>query len=142
MPLVQKKIINIGLNLNPTEKEDSLYIKKLIKNKNKKLANIPFVNNNLKYPYWLNYKALLVILTLRRKLSKSHDYSRYKIFVNSKDYVNDIIHSGEFKNCVYFDNKVVNAEINKFYSGDLSKGNYLDWLLTFYFWIKTNHFLK
>ena len=138
MPLVQENLISLAMNIPQKDRKDSVFVKKLIKNSQQGLENIFLVNNNIKYPYWLNYKVTMVKLHIHRKLTKKSNYSRYDVYLNSRDNIYDIINSSDFRKNTFFNQKNIRNQVEQFFNGNYSLGVYLDWLLTFYYWSKAN----
>ena len=138
MPLAQKSIINLSLNIPLKSKIDSRLIKTIIKETTKELTKIHLVNNNLKYTYWLNYKIAMINLMIYRKLFQKKNYSRYSVFINSKEYITEIIKNGELKNNQYLNHKIIVEKVDEFFAGNYSLGNFVDWVLTFHYWSKAN----
>ena len=138
MPMAQKDTINAGLNISPKEKMYSRFIKDHVKYVNLRLSQINLVKDNLENPFYLSNKITLVRLYLYRKYLKKENYQRYAILQKNKEFILDILNSQEVINNSYLsshDNQIITEQ---FFNGDLSKGNYLDWLLTFVFWAKAN----
>ncbi len=138
MPMAQKDTINAGLNISPKEKMYSRFIKDHVKSVNLRLSQINLVKDNLENPFYLSNKITLVRLYLYRKYLKKENYQRYSILQKNKEFILDILNSREVINNSYLsshDNQIITEQ---FFNGDLSKGNYLDWLLTFVFWAKAN----
>jgi len=138
MPLAQKDIINIGLNIPLHLKIGGKFIKGIIKKTEKKLTGFNLVNNNLGYNFYLNYKLAMIRLLVHRKLFIQNNYVKYKVFLNSKEYIFDLLNSNVIKSNQYLDHSKINIIVNEFFKGDYSKGSYIDWLLTFSFWGRTN----
>ena len=138
MPLAQKEIINIGLNILLQLKSGSKFIKGIIKKTEKKLTRINLVNNNLEYTFFLNYKLAMIRLLVHRKLFRQHSYMKYKVFLNSREYIFDLLNSNTTKHNQYLDYSKISKIVDEFFKGDYSKGNYIDWFLTFSFWGRTN----
>ena len=138
MPLTQERLINLSMNIPQKDRKDSVFIKKLIKDSHKGLEKVFLVNNNIKYPYWLNYKVDMVKLIINRKLLKKDNYSRYDVYLNSRDKIFDILNSSDFRNNPLFNQKTIHNHVEQFFKGNYSLGNYLDWFLTFYYWSKAN----
>jgi Asparagine synthase len=136
MPLAQKDVIDFGMNIFLGVKKDSKLFKNLIRNNETKLAQINLVNNNLENPFYLNYKLAMIKLLLHRKFIKSNNYERYIIFMSSKEYIYDLLSSNSVKNNDYLEYKENMKMVSQFFNGDLSKGEYVDWLLTFVLWSK------
>lgn len=138
MPLVQKKLINLAMKIPQKDRKDSVFIKNLIKYSYEGLDEVYLVNNNIKYPYWLNYKVAMVQLYIHRELFKKNNYSRFNVYLNSKDKVFDIINSNDIRKSAFFNQKKIHTQVEQFYKGNYSRGAYLDWFLTFYYWSKAN----
>lgn len=139
MPLAQKDSVNIALNISPSQKLDSKFVKSLIKRNNPKLSGINLVKDNLENPYWLNNKLVMLRLYVYRKYFKKENMSRYSVFYNSKDFIMDTLQSD-----IIFNNKFLNNNNNlkiaeEFFKGKIIHGNFIDWLLTFVLWSKANH---
>lgn len=139
MPLAQKDSVNIALNISPSQKLHSKFVKSLIKRNNPKLSGINLVKDNLENPYWLNNKLVMLRLYVYRKYFKKENMSRYSVFYNSKDFIMDTLQSD-----IIFNNKFLNNNNNlkiaeEFFKGKIIHGNFIDWLLTFVLWSKANH---
>ncbi len=134
MPLAQKDVIDFGMNILLGVKKNSKLFKNLIRNNERKLAQINLVNNNLENPYFLNYKLAIIKLLFHRKFVKKNKYGRYSVFMNSKEYIYDILSSNSVKNNEYLAYDANMKMVSQFFNGDLSKGEYVDWLLTFVLW--------
>ncbi len=139
MPLVQKEIINSGLNIPFKDRVDSKFFKKLITETNSSLTKIGLVNNNLKNPYFLNYKLTMLRLLLTKKLYKKNNFERYNIIYNSKDFILDLFNTSSVKENKYLDNKRNMNIVNHFFKGQLANGYFVEWLLTFVLWSKANN---
>ncbi|MCW8850080.1 MAG: hypothetical protein OQJ81_08910 [Melioribacteraceae bacterium] len=138
MPLVQENLINLGMNIPQKDRRDSIFIKNLIKDTEQGLERVHLVNNNVKYPYRLNYKVAMVKLLIHRKLLKRNNYSRYNVYINSRDKIYDLVNSSDFRNNHFFDQKNIHNQVEQFFNGNYSLGTYLDWALSFYYWSKAN----
>lgn len=138
MPLAQKDVIDAGMNLSLTEKVDSKLFKKTIKKNKHELAKINLVNNNLENPYYLNYKLAMAKLLINRKFNKTQNYDRYKILFDSKNFILDLLNQREVIENSYL-NSIDNSKmVDEFFKGDLSKGIFVDWLMTFVLWSRAN----
>jgi hypothetical protein len=140
MPLAQKEIINIGLNIPQQLKTGGKFIKGIIKETEKKLTGINLVSSNLEYNFYLNYKLAIIKLLVHRKLIKQHNYKRYNVFLNSREYIFDLLNSNTIKNNQYLAHSKISKIVSEFFKGDYSKGSYLDWFLTFSLWAQANRF--
>jgi hypothetical protein len=138
MPLAQKEIINIGLNIPQQLKTGGKFIKGIIKETEKKLTGINLVSSNLEYNFYLNYKLAMIKLLVHRKLIKQHNYKRYNVFLNSREYIFDLLNSNTIKNNQYLAHSKISKIVSEFFKGDYSKGSYLDWFLTFSLWAQAN----
>jgi len=138
MPLAQKDMVNIGLNILYEQKVDSKFFKNFIRNAKYKLTKFNLVNNNLEYPFSLNYKIAIIYLLTNRRLKKQRNLTRYNVFLNSKSFIYDLLNTKKIMESNFLDYSNTVKEIDLFYKGDFSKGNYIDWFLTFTFWSKAN----
>lgn len=140
MPLAQKDVVKLGMAIPFGSKSDSKVIKRIIKNNSQFLAKINLVNNNLQYPYSLNYKLAMIRFLVHRKFIKRKNYERYLIFTLSKEYLLDLLHSSVAKNNNYVDAYKGIEISNQFFNGDYKQGEYVDWLFAFLLWSKANNF--
>ncbi len=141
MPLTQIDTINNGFNIRLEQKSDSKLFKKIIKNSNGKLSRISLVKNNLENSFGLNDKFVMLKLLLDRKFIKKNNFERYKILYTSKEYIMDLLNNTDTKNNDYLSNSENLKITTHFFNGDLSKGIFVDWLLTFIWWSKANKIL-
>lgn len=138
MPLAQKDLVNIGLNILYEQKVDSKFFKNFIRNTKCDLTKFNLINNNLEYQFSLNYKIAIIYLLINRRLKMQRNLARYNVFLNSKSFIYDLLNTKKIMESNYLDYSNTVKEIDLFYKGDFSKGNYIDWFLTFTFWSKAN----
>ena len=139
MPLVQSEIINLGMNIKVNKKNDSKFFKEIIKLNDNSLTKVNLVNNNLNFPFKLNYKLAMIKLILSRKFSPNENYSRYNVLLNSKNYILDLVNSKDLKENSFLDYSIISNNIAEFYNGNIKLGNFVDWFLTFILWCKANN---
>lgn len=138
MPLVQKKPVQIGLNLSVKKKIGSKLFKGMISQNYPLLAKFNLVNNNLISYFGTNYKLFRLRLLIHNRMFKKRNNSRYHFIQYSKDYVQDLFNSTQIRNDEYFNNSKIIAHINDFYSGKNENYAFMDWLLTYALWRKAN----
>lgn len=138
MPFAQRDIINAGMNISINKKNESKLFKSIIKLKQDELSKINLVKNNLENPFWLNDNFVMLRLLLNRKFTKQNNHEKYNILFDSKEFVYYLLEISKINESQYLDVERNWETVNQFYSGDLSKGDYVDWLLTFIIWKKAN----
>ncbi|MTI86412.1 MAG: hypothetical protein FH748_00430 [Balneolaceae bacterium] len=138
MPFIQKNLLNLMFDVKPGEKKNGKLFKTIIKQENKRLANLPLVKNGVEYPFSLGKYASHFYTLSKSKVSKKYNDNLSKNFLlRNEEFVLDLVHSSATRQCSLYNKKQVEEKVQAFYKGAYETEDQVNQWLSFEIWRRT-----
>jgi hypothetical protein len=132
MPFVQKDILNLLFGITDAEKKNGKLFKQLITKNSNRLAKIPLVKGNITHPFDSSSLSTRMHSRIKNKLGLFYQSKRLIEFQSSlREFIGDLLHSGEVRNYEYYDRKKLDMLTNNFLPQNDNYNSEIDWFLSF-----------
>ena len=99
------------------------------------LTNYPLVKGVTTYPYWFSTLPASLYTKVKTTCgSQFHNPSREEFLRTMKEYINDILISGDVKTFSVYDQQALKRLVDEYFGGKTNLAGELDWWLSFELW--------
>jgi hypothetical protein len=132
MPLIQKDVLNLLFGLSKADKKSGKMFKQLIRQNSIQLTKHPLVKGNIIHPFDSSSLGSRLHSRVRNHLGLGYRSREPIKFLRSiKEFINDLTHSSEVKNCEFYDQKKIERIWVRFSSQSNEYNSEIDWFLSF-----------
>jgi hypothetical protein len=132
MPLVQKDVLNLLFGLSEADKKNGRMFKQLIRQNSDQLTKQPLVKGNITHPFNSSSLGSRFQSRIKDRLSLGYrSMEPIKLLHSIKEFINDLTHSSEVRNCEFYDQKKVERIWAKFSLQSNEYNSEIDWFLSF-----------
>jgi len=132
MPLIQKDILNILFSFTVEERKNGKLFKDIIRRNAIALTKYPLVKGNITYPFGASSLSARVCSKLKKKTGLFYKDQRIdELLTLIRDFILDLLHSAQVRNCELYDRKKIERLVNGFSSNSAEFNSEIDWFLSF-----------
>jgi hypothetical protein len=132
MPFIQKDILKILFSIRVKERKNGKLFKDIIRRNAIALSRIPLVKGNITYPYGASSLSARVYSKLKKKTGLFYKDQRIdELFTLLRDFILDLLHSAQVRNCEFYDRKKIERLAKGFSSNSAEFNSEIDWFLSF-----------
>ena len=132
MPFIQKDILKILFGFSVNEKKNGKLFKDFIRRNAIVLTKFPLVKGNITYSFGASSLSARFYSKLKMKTGLSYKDQRVdELFSLLKDFILDLLHSSQVRNCELYGRRKIERLANGFSSNTTEFNNEIDWFLSF-----------
>jgi len=133
MPFLQPSVMSNLFNMPTRLRQNGKLFRKIINSNSPELKKFELAKGLSTHPYFFNslQSRIWGIAKKRIGLSKYQNNNSHILLNSLKEYVCDILNSRNVKETSYYDYIKVKNIVERYYNGDSSYSNELDWWLSF-----------
>jgi hypothetical protein len=133
MPFLQPSVMSNLFNMPTSLRQNGKLFREIINSNSPELKNFELAKGLSTHPYCFNSLQSRIWGIAKKKLglSKYQNNNSDILLNNLKEYVYDTINSRVVKETSYYDYTKVKNIVDRYYNGDSSYSNELDWWLSF-----------
>jgi hypothetical protein len=132
MPFVQINLFNELFNIPLSERKNYRLFKKIIFSNVKELTRYNLVKGNTSYPFYLSPILKKIYLVISSKINPPVSSIALDHFLTYiKEFVMDSMLSNSAKTYSPYNYKEIYEKVNRYYKGETSQNNFVDWFITF-----------
>ncbi len=134
MPFAQPSFLKKLFEIEISKRKNSKFFKRIIA-RNNNLTKIPFVKDDIEYPYFLNTILSSIYIKTKKKFRrKNNNKLKKSLLLSLRDFVFDTINSSDFKSDEFHDRKYIKSIISNYDNGQREYINKIIWFITFELW--------
>jgi hypothetical protein len=132
MPFIQKDTLKILFSFSVKERKNGKLFKDIIRRNAIALTKYPLVKGNITYPFDASSLSARVYSKVKKKTGLFYRDQRVdELFSLLRDFILDLLHSSQVRNCEFYDRRKIDRLANGFSSKGTEFNSEIDWFLSF-----------